>query len=123
MTVTAWTDMRSLDSGQLSAIDAIVTADGGRQTLASHTVAIDNDTALMVALDENLDPARSGDTLVYTLSYGNRSVSSVQSTTLRLPLPTRRDVRRCVRQLHADRQHDLSGTSARWWPGRRVASR
>ena len=50
VTVTAWTDMQIVDSGQLSTLDAIVTADGGRQTLAAHTVAIDNDTALMVAL-------------------------------------------------------------------------
>ncbi|MGI9343899.1 MAG: hypothetical protein ACR2QV_13755, partial [Gammaproteobacteria bacterium] len=87
VTLTAWTDLASVDAGRLAVVDAIVTADGGRQTLASHTAAVDNDTALMLSLDQSLDPVRTADTLVYTLNYGNRSVSSVQSNTLRLPLP------------------------------------
>ena len=78
---------RSVDSGRLSTVDAIVTADGGRQTLAAHTIGIDNDTALTLSIDSSEDVVLSGESVQYTLTFGNRSISSVTGATLTFPVP------------------------------------
>jgi uncharacterized repeat protein (TIGR01451 family) len=74
-------------SGELIVLDAEVIADGVSQTLAGHTVAVDNDNALTLGLDEDKDAVAPGDTLTYTLTYGNRSTSNVTGTTLVFPIP------------------------------------
>lgn len=41
-----------------------------------------------LAVDENRDPAPSGEQLIYALTYGNRSASAATGVQLRLPLPS-----------------------------------
>jgi hypothetical protein len=55
--------------------------------LARHTVAVDADHALTLAVDADRDSAAPGELLTYTLTYGNRAASSVSGSTLSFPLP------------------------------------
>jgi uncharacterized repeat protein (TIGR01451 family) len=73
--------------GSLITLDAMAFADGTPTTLTSHTVVVDNDNALSLALEDGSDAVASGGALTYTLSYGNRSAASITGTTLSLPLP------------------------------------
>ena len=54
---------------------------------ANKTLTVDDRPALSLTIDENQDPVAAGDTLIYTLSYGNISESSVSSTTLTFAVP------------------------------------
>ena len=74
-------------SGRLITLDAEVVADGAQQMTATHTVAVDNDNALSLGVDEDKDAVAPGDTLTYSLTYGNRTASNVTGTTLVFPLP------------------------------------
>ena len=74
-------------SGTLVTLEAAVLADGASPTLASHTVAVDNDNALSLALEEDKDAVAPGAALTYTLTYANGSAASITGTTLALPLP------------------------------------
>ena len=74
-------------SGRLITLDAEVVADGVSQMTATHTVAVDNDNALSLGLDEDKDAVAPGDTLTYSLTYGNRTASNVTGTTLAFPIP------------------------------------
>jgi uncharacterized repeat protein (TIGR01451 family) len=74
-------------SGRLITLDAEVVADGVAQTLTTHTVAVDNDNALSLGVDEDKDAVAPGETLTYSLTYGNRTASNVTSAILVFPLP------------------------------------
>ena len=74
-------------SGRLIGLQAEARADGVPMVLARHTVASDADGLLALALDTDKDSVMPGETLTYTLTYGNRGTSSVTGTTLLLPLP------------------------------------
>ena len=77
----------NLVDGALINLDVEARADGGRQLLSAHTVAVDGDGSLRLELDENVDPVLAGGDYEYTLTYGNRGVYSASGTTLSLPLP------------------------------------
>ena len=64
-------------SGRLIALESLLVGDGVPMTVARHTVAVDGDNALSLAVDANKDGVAPDDTLTYSLSYGNRSTASV----------------------------------------------
>ena len=74
-------------SGRLITLDSEVVADGAQQMTATHTVAVDNDNALSLGVDEDKDAVAPGDTLTYSLTYGNRTASNVTGTILAFPIP------------------------------------
>ncbi len=74
-------------AGRLIGLEAIVTADGGLQSITSHTVAVDTSNALTLEVDDDKDAVVAGETLTYNLTYGNRSLSTVSGTQLSFPLP------------------------------------
>ena len=76
-----------LGDGRLIQLDAMVTADGGGQAQAGHAVAVGNDPALSLELNESPDSDVAGGTVTYTLTYGNRGINSITDASLRLPLP------------------------------------
>lgn len=53
----------------------------------SHTVLVQSVSPLELLVDPLPDPVTVGGTLEYQLTYGNTGASSVESTTMRLPLP------------------------------------
>jgi uncharacterized repeat protein (TIGR01451 family) len=74
-------------NGDLIAVEAAATADGGNQAIATHTVAVHAEKPLALELDDDLDAVLPGELLTYTLSYGNRSLTTITGATLRFPLP------------------------------------
>lgn len=97
-----------LASGQLMVLDAVVSADDGSQSWVHHTVPVDQDNALALAVSENRDAVQPGELLTYTLAYGNRSATSTTGTTLALPLPDG------VTFVSASGGGSLVGDSVRW---------
>jgi uncharacterized repeat protein (TIGR01451 family) len=73
--------------GSVLTLPATVLVNGVQTLQASASVTVDGDHALELSLDADRNGVTPGDTLTYTLSYGNRSASSVTGTTLSLPLP------------------------------------
>jgi uncharacterized repeat protein (TIGR01451 family) len=73
--------------GTVLTLPATVLVNGVQMLQASASVTVDADNALELSLDGDRNGAAPGDTLTYTLTYGNRSTSSVTGTTLSLPLP------------------------------------
>ena len=51
------------------------------------SVLVDSTRALDLALDEDRDPVRAGEEVLYRLSFGNAGAVLSQSTVLRMPLP------------------------------------
>src|SRR5262249_55760150 len=62
-----------------SALSATVTG--------SASITVSSSNALVLAVDESQDPIPAGGTLTYTLTYSNRSTSSVTGLTMSFPLP------------------------------------
>lgn len=75
-------------SGRLMVHEAELTADGVPMALARHTAAVDGDHALALAVAADKDTVAPGETLTYSLTYGNRASHAVSGSTLVLPLPT-----------------------------------
>ena len=73
--------------GTLITWEATVSDDSGVMGTQSATLTVDSTPALTVAIDEDQDPVAAGNTLAYTLRYGNRSASSVTGTQLNFSLP------------------------------------
>ena len=73
--------------GTLIPWQVTVSDDSGALGTESATLTVDSTPALTVAIDENQDPVPAGDTLTYTLRYGNRSTNSVTGTQLSFTLP------------------------------------
>ncbi len=77
----------SVVDGTLITWEATVSDDSGALGTQSATLAVDSTPALTVAIDEDQDPVAAGNTLAYTLRYGNRSANSVTGTQLNFTLP------------------------------------
>jgi uncharacterized repeat protein (TIGR01451 family) len=75
-------------SGRLIGLQAELRADGVPMVLARRTVSNDADGLLALALDADKDSVMPGETLRYTLTFGNRGSSSATGSVLRLPLPS-----------------------------------
>jgi uncharacterized repeat protein (TIGR01451 family) len=76
------------ESGRLIAWEAIVT--GGiesHQSVATHHVAVDNDNALALSVDDTPNGAPANGVLTYVLTYGNRGATALTDTSLDFPLP------------------------------------
>ena len=73
--------------GTLIPWEATVSNVSGALGTQSATLTVDSTPALTVAIDEDQDPVAAGDSLSYTLRYGNRSASSVTGTQLNFTLP------------------------------------
>ncbi len=86
-TVSFWTDVATVGTGELLRVDARVTDTGGNEALDSRTVVVDNEHQLALAIDTDADPVLAGDTLIYTLTYGNFGLTSATGAVLSLPLP------------------------------------
>jgi uncharacterized repeat protein (TIGR01451 family) len=82
MVVTA-----ALAPGRLINQEAFATADGGNQSVREHTVVIDTDNALNLEVDDDRDAVLPGESLIYNLTYGNRSGTSVSTASLTFPIP------------------------------------
>ena len=74
-------------NGDLVVVDAVATADGSHQAISSHTVEVNAEKTLALEVDDDLDAVEPGETLTYTLTYGNRSLNTVTGATLRFPVP------------------------------------
>ncbi len=77
----------AVGAGQLATLETLLSADGGNQAVLERTAAVDDNNPLTLELDESADPVVAGSQLTYTLTYGNRSGSSIGSTQLVFPLP------------------------------------
>ena len=87
-TVAFWTDIQSsTGDAELIILDARATADAGNETAAGKAVPIDSDSALTLAIDESADTIANGETLEYTLVFGNRSLNPVTNVVIELPIP------------------------------------
>lgn len=95
-------------SGRLLAFDAEVQADDAPAAIAHHTLAVDGDNALSLALDANQDAIAPGGRLTYSLTYANRGASSLTGTTLTLPLPAGTTL------VSASHGGVLSGSTVQW---------
>lgn len=95
-------------SGRLIAIDAELRGDGVPMVIGRHTLAVDGDNALTLALTADKDLVRPSDSLTYTLTYGNRGPGSTTGTTLALPLPPG------VAFVSASGGGVLTGSTVRW---------
>lgn len=74
--------------GTVITLDANLLINGVSNQTGSDSVTVDNDNALSLSVDEDKDPVAPGNTLIYTLTFGNRAVSnSVTGTTLSFPVP------------------------------------
>lgn len=82
MTVSAGTA-----DGTVITVVAGVSVNAVQQASVQQSVTVDGDNALSLAVDADKDGAAPGETLTYTLTYGNRATSSVTGTTLSMPLP------------------------------------
>jgi len=95
-------------SGALVALNAFLSADGVPVLTARHTVAVDNDNALTLAVDADKDAVAPSGQLVYTLTFGNRGTTSVTGSALELPLPPG------VSFVSASGGGTLSGNTVHW---------
>jgi len=77
----------SLADGSLIHATARVEDVTGVAARAGVTTAVENTAPLVLTLDEDRDPVAAGDTLEYALRFGNRSTSTLPTTTLTLTLP------------------------------------
>ena len=78
----------STAAGRLLALEALVGDDGSNRAVLGATVTVDTDGPLALAVDEDKNPAATGDLLTYTLTYGNRAASSsITATSLNFPVP------------------------------------
>ncbi len=75
-------------AGRLLQLEALVNDDGTNRAVNGTTVAVDGDTPLSLAVDDDKNPVAPNNLLTYTLAYGNRAASSsITGTTLTFPIP------------------------------------
>jgi uncharacterized repeat protein (TIGR01451 family) len=74
-------------SGRLIAYEAEARADGVPMALARHTVSVDADNLLTLAVDADQDSVAPGELLTYRLTYGHRGTVSITGASLSFPLP------------------------------------
>jgi uncharacterized repeat protein (TIGR01451 family) len=75
-------------NGSLIDFDARLVTDGSVLIHESQHVIVDSNTQLALAIDEDAEPVLAGDTLTYSLRYGNTATTSVTASTLRFTLPS-----------------------------------
>src|SRR5262249_26015657 len=73
--------------GAIVVLEADVIANDGTKVLNRDDVVVKTARALDVELDPRPQPVASGDDLHYTVTFGNRSMSTVTDAVLSLPLP------------------------------------
>ncbi len=74
-------------SGRMVGWEARVIEANGSEAWESITLALDNGVKPSLAIDEDKDPVAAGDTLTYTVRYGNPSGTSISNSGLSLSLP------------------------------------
>ena len=77
----------AIAAGRLINIEAFLTADGGSQAVVDQTVLVDTSNALNLEVDDDRDAVLPGETLTYTLTFGNRSLGSISGGQLTFPIP------------------------------------
>ncbi len=87
VTVAFWPEVGTVDTGEQLLFEAWVIDDSGNEAIASRSIPVANDKPLTLAIEDSLDPVIIGDTLVYTLTYGNHGLLSISGTTLSFELP------------------------------------
>ncbi len=73
--------------GSLVSWKARIAESNGSEAWENVTLRVDNSIAPTLAIDEDKDPVAAGDTLTYTVRYGNPSGTSISATGLSLSLP------------------------------------
>ena len=74
-------------AGSLISFEADAEANDGTQVFARRTVPLASSRALELEMDPSPQPVASGDSLVYTLTFGNRGAGALNGAQLRMPLP------------------------------------
>jgi len=74
-------------AGTVITVPAQVLVNGTPDQSTSKSVTVATANALTLALAQDKNPVAPGETLTYSLTYGNRSTLNVTGTTLTLPLP------------------------------------
>ena len=87
VTVGYWSDALALNDGELIVVDARATADAGNETAAGAAIPIASNSVLTLAIDETADSIANGGALEYALVFGNRGLTPVENTVVRLPVP------------------------------------
>lgn len=77
----------SAGAGRPIVFESQLSADGVPTMLGRHTIGVDADAALTLAVNADRDSAAPGDTLQYALVFANRGTSTVNASTLTLRLP------------------------------------
>jgi len=89
VTVAYWTTINNTTADATVINVSATVIDGGLNeddtTTESTTVVTSQQLALLI--EDDAAPVESGDSLTYTLTYGNHGVTSVSANTLTLPLP------------------------------------
>ena len=75
------------DLGSLLQWDLRITDGSGDQSWETETLPVQTNVVATLAIDEDKDPVAPGDTLTYTVRYGNTAASNVSDTNLSLTLP------------------------------------
>ncbi len=74
-------------NGTLITMNARVTEDNGSHALSSRTSVVQSAPVFDIAVDEDVNPVASGDDLIYTVTYSNRSATNATNATLNFPIP------------------------------------
>ena len=74
-------------AGSLISFEADAEANDGTQVFARRTVPLASSRALELEMDSTPQPVAAPGSLVYTLTFGNRGVSTLNGAQLRMPLP------------------------------------
>jgi hypothetical protein len=85
--VSAATQAGRLLSLEARVLEAATGYDSTHQSSVRRTLAVDTDSPLTLAVDQDSAPVVAGNLLTYTLTYGNRGSSNLTGTTLSFPLP------------------------------------
>jgi uncharacterized repeat protein (TIGR01451 family) len=85
--VSAATEAGRLLNLEARVIEAAAAYDSTHQSSVHGTLAVDTDSPLTLAVDQDSAPVVAGSLLTYTLTYGNRGSSTLTGTSLSFPLP------------------------------------
>lgn len=81
------TAVAASNNGRTIPFAAVLNDDSGFTSIARETLIIDSAPELTLAIEENKFPVTAGDTLTYTIKYGNRSDANVTQSNLNFELP------------------------------------
>ena len=74
-------------SGRIIPFEAMLFVDGVWRNSISHSIAVNDNSGLDLAVDPQSDPVTHGENLIYNLTYGNHSSSQATNANLSFPLP------------------------------------